>query len=116
MLKDILENAIRTIENERAGELQRVQQVAVQEKVYPFNESIDQSFQKAVDELTEKASEQIASIRQNLENDKKALLEAGNNKKQEFYEKTIKDATSEVAYKYDLVLAKLKKHIEELGE
>lgn len=105
MIKPILENAITNIEAQRTAELQNAKNVAIREKINPFNAEIDSAFQKAVNELALK-----------FEEEKKALLEAGNKKKQENHDKVMNEVTNSVAYKFDLTIAKLKKHIEELGE
>lgn len=105
MIKQILENAISSIEAQRVAEIQNAKNVAINEKVNPFNVEIDTAYQRAVEELTIK-----------FENEKRDLLEAGNKKKLEHQEKVIKEVVDTVSYKYDLSIAKLKKQIEELGE
>lgn len=104
-IKCILENAKADIEAQRASALQAAQSAAIQEKVVPFNAEIDEAYQKAVNELALK-----------FENDKNALLEVGNKKKQDNQDKVLGEVANAVSYKYDLAIAKLDKQISELGE
>ena len=105
MIKQVLENAIATIESQRNNEIQTAKNTAIQQKVNPFNVEIDDAYKKAVNELALK-----------FEQDKKALFEAGEKKKLAHKEKIMQEITNTISYKYDLSIAKLKKQIEELGE
>lgn len=105
MIKQILENAIVSIQSQKERAIQEAKNLAINEKVTPFNADIDNYYQKALNELTLK-----------FENDKQNLLEVGNKKKLENQDKVITEVINSVAYKYDLSIAKLKKQIEELGE
>ena len=105
MIEQILQNAISSIEAQRVAEIQNAKNVAINEKINPFNNEIDAAYQRAVEELTIK-----------FENEKRTLLEAGNKKKIEHQDKVIKQVVDTISYKYDLSIAKLKKHIEEIGE
>ena len=105
MIKQILENAIISIESQRNNEIQTAKNIAIQQKINPFNVEIDDAYKNAVNELTLK-----------FEQDKKALFEAGEKKKSEHKEKIMQEITNNISYKYDLSIAKLKKQIEELGE
>ena len=105
MIKQILENAIISIESQRNNEIQTAKNIAIQQKINPFNVEIDDAYKNAVNELALK-----------FEQDKKALFEAGEKKKSEHKEKIMQEITNNISYKYDLSIAKLKKQIEELGE
>lgn len=105
MIKQHLENAIASIESEKSIAIQEAKAIAMNEKIAPFNADIDNAYQSALNELTLK-----------FENDKKALLEAGDKKKLKNQETIINEVVNATAYKYDLAIAKIKKQIEETGE
>lgn len=105
MIKQILENSVATIENEKNRAIQEAKVIAMNEKIAPFNADIDNSYQKALEELSLK-----------FENEKKSLFEVGEKKKLLNQEKITNEVVASVSYKYDLAIAKLKKQIEELGE
>lgn len=105
MIKQVLENAILSIESQRNNEIQTAKNLAIQQKVNPFNIEIDDAYKSAINELTLK-----------FEQDKKALFEAGEKKKLEHKEKIVNEIINNISYKYDLSIARLKKQIEELGE
>ena len=105
MIKQILENSMATIENEKNMAIQEAKVIAMNEKITPFNADIDASYQRALEELSLK-----------FENEKKSLFEAGEKKKLLNQEKITNEVVVSVSYKYDLAIAKIKKQIEELGE
>lgn len=105
MIKQILENSIANIESEKSIAIQEAKAIAINEKIAPFNADIDNSYQKALEELSLK-----------FESDKKALLDAGEKKKLQNQEMVMNDVVNSISYKYDLAIAKVKKQIEELGE
>ena len=105
MIKQILENAITSIESQRNNEIQNAKTIAIQQKVNPFNIEIDDAYKNAINELTLK-----------FEKEKKVLFEAGEKKKLEHKEKVMQEIINNISYKYDLSIAKLKKQIDDLGE
>ena len=105
MIKQVLENAIASIESQRNDEIQNAKNIAIQQKVNPFNVEIDDAYKSAVNEMTLK-----------FEQEKRTLFEAGEKKKLEHKEKILKEITNTISYKYDLSIAKLRKQIDELGE
>ena len=105
MIKQVLENSIASLESEKSIAIQEAKSIAMNERIAPFNADIDNAYQNALNELSLK-----------FETDKKALFEAGENKKLKNQEMVINEVVSSTAYKYDLAVAKIKKQIEELGE
>ena len=105
MIKQVLENAITSIESQRNNEILNAKNIAIQQKVNPFNIEIDDAYKSAINELTLK-----------FEQEKKSLFEAGEKKKLAHKEKIMQEIHNAISYKYDLSIAKLKKQIEELGE
>lgn len=105
MIKEVLEDAVLSLERQRNNEIENAKQVAIRDKIMPFNAEIDNAYQNAVSELAQK-----------FETDKKALQDAGTKKKLENEEKVLKEVVGCVSYKFDMNIAKLRKQIEETGE
>ena len=105
MIKSILENSITSLESEKSIAIQEAKVIATNEKITPFNAEIDDAYQKALNELAAK-----------FESDKKALFEAGEEKKLQNQEIVLNEVVNAVSYKYDLAVTEVKKQIEKLGE
>lgn len=116
MIKNILQNAIGSLEAQRNAETEQIKRSVFQSEIVPFNAEIDKAYQKAVAELTEKANRDIVAIQEKLKKDKENLAVLSANKKSENEKAVIATHTSSVACKYNSQIAKLKKQLEELGE
>jgi hypothetical protein len=115
-IKQTLENAIVSIEREREVKIQQATQLAISNDVVPYEREIDETRNKAIEEITAKANAEILAIQKRCETEKQAFISAGEEKKKAFKEATIQSAINTVTYQYNTNIAKLKKLIEELGE
>lgn len=115
MIKDIYENAIRQIENERQRDIEIAKQKAMQESIVPFNRDIDNSLRDAVAELQTQHNEKISQLQKAFEAEKAALAEAAENKKKQFAETTIATANSVINANADNAIQYLRKFIDEQG-
>lgn len=102
------------VEKERAisAEKDRV----MREQVTPKIAEIETSKNEAINALTTKLNQDIASIQQAFNVEKARYIEASEKKKAEFTEQAISTATAIVAVEYDKAIANLDKQISEIRD
>ena len=105
MFKHIYENAIATIESDRARQVEVAKQKVMQEQVLPFNRDIDASLRDAITELQTRHNERISEMQKAFEQEKHALTEAAQKKKADNAEVAIATATAAINKSADDAIA-----------
>ncbi len=116
IIKQELEAAITRLEQSRAQLVQEAERKAISEKVLPYNREIDEKRDNAIVELKNNLEKDINNLHAEFAVKRKALIDAGENKKETYKAATISAETSALVYKYDNEIAKLKAQIKDLGE
>lgn len=116
MIKQFLENAIRSIENEKARLVQVAKERATTQKVVPHNQEVDTLRDKALAELQLKHNEQIRLLQEEYAQERQKIISTAENNKAEYTKTVIEAETALVAVECETNIAKLKKQIEELKE
>lgn len=115
-LNSILQNALAQIDGERKRELERERQRVMTEKVVPQNTAIDVALKNAVDELRKTAEESIQQIRANLDAEVAELTKAAQAKKEQTAQSELASAECLVNAKYNAVVDRVTKMVEEVGD
>lgn len=116
MIKQVLENAIRTLESEKAQRVSQVNQKATIEKIAPYNREIDQAREKAISELATELNSKITQLQEEFAKNKQVLIEKGEQKKADFAKTTIATETSLIEIEYESAIKSLRNQIEKIGE
>lgn len=111
MIKDIIENAINQIENDRARNIEIARQNALREKVTPFNADIDAHLREAIARLQEQHNQNVAKLQQSFEQEMREMTDAATKRKQEFAETTIAAAVASINVEADNAIKGLKEFI-----
>jgi hypothetical protein len=116
MIKQILENSIRSIESEKAQRIAQVSQKVMAEKIAPHNREIDQAREKAIAELSTALNQKIVALQEDFSAQKQLLVEKGEKNKAEFAKTAIATETSLIELEYNNAIKALQSQIEKLGE
>ena len=88
----------------------------MREKIAPFNQELDQLRAKAESEKAQELAEKIAQLQQKFAEEKKALVEAGERKKQDNLTAVMATETYDITTECEKAIAKLNNMIKELKE
>ena len=116
MIKQILENTIRNLENERTQRIAQVSQAVMSEKVAPHNREIDTAREKAIAELSTALNQKIVALQEDFSAQKQLLVEKGEKNKAEFAKTAIATETSLIELEYNNAIKAIQTQIEKLGE
>lgn len=116
MFKQILENAIVSIEQQRAREIDAVKDRLMREVIAPHNNEINQSRDKAIAELNSQLTTTISGLQQKFSEQKQELYDAGEKEKKQFADVAIATETAIVNDRADKAIEKLKELINNIKE
>lgn len=116
MIKQILEQTVTSLENQKAREISTAKERVTREKIVPYNNEINQSRDKAIAELQASLNSQISALQKKFGEDKQALMEAGEKKKADFAEVTISTEVALVSEECDKAISKIKSLINDAKE
>lgn len=115
-IKEHLEIAKKSLENEKARELSSIKDKVNREKIIPYNQEIDHKRDEALAVLQKQHNANILAEQEKFAQEKKSLIEAGEKKKNDNANLVIATETSLVSNKYDTEIAKLDEQISKLKE
>ena len=115
-IKQILENALKTIEGEKERAIATAREKATRESVIPNNAKVDSAKTAAIAELNEKLNQKIAALQNEFNASKQQIVEASEKSKSDFATATLETAASMVSLHYDKAITDLKKQISEIKE
>lgn len=115
MIKQIFENAINQIEQDKARNAEVARQNALREQVAPFNAEIDAKLRDALAELQERHNQNVAQLQRAFEQETREMNEAAARKKQEFFEATMASALAAINAEAETAIKKLKEFIGDEG-
>lgn len=113
-MKDILLQAVKSIEAKRDRDVAVLKDRIVREKVAPYNADIDQKRAMALTELDTELNAKIVELRQVYEAKKQELVRLGEEKKKENAETLLATELAVVTVDYDAQIAKLNAQIAEI--
>ena len=116
MIRQILEQTITSLENQKARDIATAKERVTREKIVPYNNEINQSRDKAISELQGTLNAQISSLQKKFGEDKQALIDAGEKKKTDFAEVTISTEVALVSEECDKAINKIKSLINDAKE
>lgn len=116
MIKTVLEQAIKTIEAEKAQKISVIKEKVTREKIAPFNAEIDNARAKALAEVDTEMAQEISAIKQKYEAKKQELIALGEEKKKINAETVLAGETAVIASEYDNHIAKLTAQLAEIKE
>ena len=116
MIKTVIEQAIKSIEAEKAQKVAVVKEQITREKIVPFNAEIDGARAKALQEVDAEYNQKIAQLRKECEEKKQELVRLGEEKERQNAETVLASELAVVAVEYDNAIAALTKQIEEIKE
>lgn len=115
-IETIYEQAIRSLEAEKATVANMAKEKATREKIIPFNQEIDKARDEAIAEKQQKLTTTIASLQEKFAKEKQEMIEAAEKKKSENATAVITTETYAVTVEYDKSIAKLNEQIANLKE
>lgn len=113
MIKDYLQNAIAGIEQEKANEIERVKAEIMQSKIIPYNVDVDNSRDKAINQLTEKLNQDTEALKAKYNAERQAIIDASEKSKSDNLNAVLATETYPITSKYDKVISDLRKQIDE---
>lgn len=116
MVKEILENAIRQIEANKAQQVNTVVQKVRSEKIVPYNAELDRKRDRAISQERENFNAQVASLQAEFNAKIEEISKATEATKASFERATIDSATAEINTRCDIAIEALKKQIAETKE
>lgn len=108
MIKQHIEQAIRSIETEKEQAIRLAEQKVMQEKVVPYNASIDEKKDAAVQQLTAKFNTDVQALQEQFAKDKAEVISACENDKAKNQRTVIATESALVSMEYDKAIASLK--------
>lgn len=115
-MKAILEQAIKSIEAKRDGEVALIKDRIVREKIAPFNAEVDSFRAKALQEIDAELATKIADLKVAYEAKKQDLIKIGEEKKKENMDSVLASELAVITVKYDTEIAKLNAQLSEIKE
>lgn len=114
MIVNVLKDAVARLEAEQKTEVEREVQRVKRDTIIPFNADIDKSLQGALAELQSNYTKQMQELQQKLQEERQALIDAGERKKNAFAEAEINGAIAVTTASYTAAIAELNQQIEQL--
>lgn len=115
-IKALIENNIRTLENERNQAVAAVKDRVYREQIIPFNRDVDAARDKAISELNTQCASEIADVQAKYAVLKQEIVEASEKRKSENADAVIASETYAVSVKYDAVIDSQNKILSTLKE
>jgi hypothetical protein len=115
-VKTHLEQAVKNLEAERDREAAIVKDRVTRETIIPYNQDLDAARDKAIAELQQNLTGEIANLQEKFAKEKKAIFEANERKKENNANSVISTETYSVVVKYDKAIAKLNEQIADLKD
>lgn len=114
-IKDHLEQAVRNLEAEKEREVNIIKEKATREKIVPYNQDADKGRDLAIAELEQGLNEDIAKRQAKFAEDKKAIVEENEKRKNNNATAVIASETYTVTCKYDKAICHIKEQIKALN-
>ena len=115
-IKDHLEQAARNLEAEKEREENIIKEKVTREKIVPYNQDADKGRDLAIAELQQELNADIAKRQAKFEEDKKAIIDENEKRKNNNATAVIASETYPVTCKYDKAICHLKDQIKALTE
>lgn len=116
MIKEYLEQTIKSIETEKEKKVAEIKARLMQEKIAPFNAEVDEYRAKALTELDAQLNQKIAVLKQEYEAKKQELVKLGEEKKKANADTVLASDLAVVTVEFDKHINKLKAQIAEIKE
>ena len=115
-IKQILENALKSIENEQERAVSLAKERVTREKIVPKNTEIDRSKTEAINALQAKLNQDIAKLQESFNSERNAIIEASEKKKAEYATSVIQTEISVVTLEFTNTMSALRKQIDEIKD
>lgn len=115
-IKQIVSQAIAQVESEKQRQISLSKEKVIREKIVPFNNEIDRARDKAINELATKLTQDIEALRVKFEQEKKNLIDMGEQKKADFQRTAVEAEIATVNAQSTIAKSKLEKILQELGD
>lgn len=115
-IKQHFQAALQNISAEKERAIAMEREKVMREQVTPKNAEIEHSKNDAINALTTKLNQDIASLQQAFNDEKNRYIEASEKKKSEFMSQAIATATAVITLEYDKAIATLEKQISEIKD
>ena len=116
MIKAVLEQAVKSIEAEKAQQLANAKERVTREKIVPFNTEIDSARAKALAEVDTELTQKVSALRSEYEEKKKELIRLGEEKKKQNADAVLANELSVISIDYDDAIAKLNDQISKIDK
>lgn len=116
MIRQYIEQAIKSIEVERDKQVTIAKDRIMREKIAPFNAEIDSARAKALTEVDVEINTKVAEIKQEGEVRKQELIALGEQKKKNNAETVLASELAILTISYDSAISKLNAQLAEIKE
>lgn len=116
MIRGHIEQAIRSIEAEKEQKLREVEQRVMQEKVLPFNREIDESRDKAIQQLSTEYNVAVNALQEKFAKDKNDIILASEQHKKVNADAIISAESKSVEEEYGIIIAELTNSLNKVKE
>lgn len=107
MIRGHIEQAIRGIEAEKEAAKRDIEQRVMQEQIIPFNREIDESRDRAIQQLSTEYNVAVNALQEKFAKDKNDIIVASEQHKKEKADAVISAATASVEAEYGMFIAEL---------
>lgn len=115
-IKSTLEQAVKSLEQEKASKVAIVKERVTREIIVPYNREMDIARDKAIAEKQASLNANILAYQEQFNKEKQQLIDLGEKKKEEHATATITTEAYAVTVEYDKAIAKLHQQIADLKE
>lgn len=116
MISQYLQQAINSINTEKANAVKAAVAKVTTEEITPFNAEIDKARDKALQEKTTEFNNHIAELQKQHAKEKQEIVAAAEKKKKENAELVIARETASITIAYDKAVSKLNDLAKEMDE
>lgn len=115
-IRQIISQTIAQIEAQKQREISLSKEKVIRDKIVPFNNEIDRARDKAINELETKLNQDIEALKVKFAQDKKNLIDMGEQKKADFQRTSVEAEIATVNAQSTIAKSKLEKILQELGD
>lgn len=112
-IKDIYRQAINSLTNEKAQNVEQIKQVVMREKVLPHNEEVDKKLAEALKELKEKLDQNVLTLQNQFNAERQRFVDMADTEKKGFAEKTINAECELVRIEYETAISHIREKLQE---
>lgn len=116
MIKQYIEQAIKSIEAEKERTTAPLKATIIREKIAPFNAQVDNDRARAIAELDKTLNAEILAIKERYATKKQEIVEIGEKQKRVNEEAVFNSELAVYTAKYDKEIVKLKAQLAEIEE